>query len=83
MLQPFWRKSMASRKRKDVPAWLIPHQAEARTVATSTGDEAAALIALLETFRARFPELWQELRLCPLQHGLETIVEHLRLPVRA
>ena len=74
---------MAGRRNKDVPGWLVPHQAEARVGETPTKGEAEALIALLETFRARFPELWQELRLCPLQHGLETMVEHLRLPVRA
>lgn len=36
------------------------------------------LSAIVEAFKAAHPELWEELRLCPLQHGLDTMIERLR-----
>ena len=41
--------------------------------------DADVLIAVLDRFRSRFPETWDRLRLCPLQHGVETIGEMLRV----
>lgn len=29
-------------------------------------------------FKARFPADWETLRLCPLEHGIETIIEKLK-----
>lgn len=36
----------------------------------------------VDYFRGAFPEAWDKLRLCPLQHGLETISEMLRTGLR-
>jgi hypothetical protein len=36
----------------------------------------------VDYFRGAFPEKWEMLRLCPLQHGLETISEMLRTGLR-
>lgn len=44
-------------------------------------EEAAAnsdLSAIVERFKAAHPELWEELALCPLQHGLATMIEKLK-----
>lgn len=42
------------------------------------GDNGAALSRIVRFFAARFPDEWEELRLCPLQHGLEAMVEKLK-----
>jgi hypothetical protein len=34
--------------------------------------------AFVADFKARFPDDWEMLRLCPLQHGLETMIEKLK-----
>lgn len=34
------------------------------------GDDGDALNRIVASFRARFPEEWDKLALCPLQHGL-------------
>lgn len=31
----------------------------------------------VKAFQDAHPELWEELRLCPLQHGVDVIAEHL------
>lgn len=36
-----------------------------------------AISAGVTAFKAKFPEEWEALRLCPLQHGLETMIEKL------
>ena len=42
------------------------------------GDNGAALLRISEYFQSEFPEEWALLRLCPLQHGLEAMVEKLK-----
>ncbi len=41
-------------------------------------DDARALDGVIARFRSAHPEDWEALRLCPLQHGLETMVRKLR-----
>lgn len=41
------------------------------------GDNGAALSRIVEFFKASHPDAWDELRLCPLQHGLEAMIEKL------
>lgn len=36
------------------------------------------LSTIVESFKAAHPELWEELALCPLQHGLDTMIEKLK-----
>jgi hypothetical protein len=43
---------------------------EAEMTATQL-DDAVAL------FKARFPDEWEAIRLCPLQHGLDVMAERL------
>ena len=42
------------------------------------GNNGEALARLVEFFRAEHPDAWEELRLCPLQHGLEDMIERLK-----
>ena len=42
------------------------------------GDNGEALERIAAFFRAAFPEDWEALRLCPLQHGLETMADRLK-----
>jgi len=44
----------------------------------SPKDYAAHLEEIIAYFRERDPEGWDELALCPLQHGVETIASKLR-----
>ena len=37
-----------------------------------------AISAGVAAFKARFPGEWDTLRLCPLQHGLEEMIERLK-----
>jgi hypothetical protein len=46
-----------------------------KSALTSAGD---ALTAIAARFRAEFPEEWEALRLCPLQHGLEDMARLLK-----
>lgn len=39
--------------------------------------EPTTLAQCVAQFKARFPAEWEALRLCPLQHGLETMIEKL------
>jgi hypothetical protein len=32
------------------------------------------LVAIVDRFKAKHPDRWEELRLCPLQHGLDEMV---------
>ena len=45
-------------------------------VAGEHGD-VAAISAGVAAFKARFPDEWEVLRLCPLQHGLDAMIEKL------
>lgn len=38
---------------------------------------ALVLAGIVEEFKARFPDDWEALRLCPLQHGLEDMIARL------
>jgi hypothetical protein len=42
------------------------------------GDNGAALSRIVEFFIASFPDEWEAIRLCPLQHGLDAMVEKLK-----
>lgn len=36
------------------------------------------LAAIVDHFKAQHPDEWEALRLCPLQHGLETMIDKLK-----
>jgi len=63
-----------------IPLWLErgPATAMEWEPVNFIPDEARVLAGLVELFRRYFPQEWEELRLCPLQHGLETMAEKLR-----
>jgi len=42
------------------------------------GDDGDALERIAASFQARFPEQWEALALCPLQHGLIAMAETLK-----
>lgn len=42
------------------------------------GDNADALERFTEYFKQKFPDDWEVLKLCPLQHGLEAMIEKLK-----
>lgn len=42
------------------------------------GNDGDALARIDKSFRARFPEQWENMRLCPLQHGIEIMADILR-----
>jgi hypothetical protein len=42
------------------------------------GDDGDALDRIAESFRTRFPEKWEEMRLYPLQHGISAMADTLR-----
>ena len=48
------------------------------TMLPSPQQDARALGDVVERFRSLHPADWEQLRLCPLQHGLETMVRKLR-----
>ncbi len=50
---------------------------EGEEFATPAEGDVDAISAGVAAFKARFPEEWEALRLCPLQHGLETMIEKL------
>jgi hypothetical protein len=49
----------------------------ASTVAHEAHWDATQLATIVADFKAAHPDLWEELRLCPLQHGLDTMIEKL------
>lgn len=64
----------------NVPNWLDP---EPRRIVDheqvkGVREEARVLAGLVDVFCRHFPTEWEELRLCPLQHGLESMTEKLR-----
>lgn len=42
------------------------------------GDDGEALERIGASFRERFPEDWENIRLCPLQHGIPAMADLLR-----
>jgi len=44
---------------------------------TKPKQSAPSFTEAVERFKAGHPDKWEELRLCPLQHGLEAIAETL------
>ena len=54
-----------------------PESSEATPDPTPQQD-ARMLGDVVERFRSLHPADWEQLRLCPLQHGLETMVRKLR-----
>ena len=64
-----------------IPAWLIPPAGAVETSGRGRipREEARALAELISGFRTVYPQEWDQLRLTPLQHGLETIIERLRV----
>lgn len=42
------------------------------------GDNGEALSRLVEFFKAQHPDTWETLRLCPLQHGIDAMIEALK-----
>lgn len=55
---------MAARKAK--PADPVP------------GNDGEALARIVEFFKSEHPGAWDELRLCPLQHGLDDMIGRLK-----
>ena len=66
---------------ESIPAWLIPLSGAVETSGRGRNprEEARALAELIAGFRTVYPQEWDQLRLTPLQHGLETIIERLRV----
>jgi len=52
-----------------------PCKVEPAPTATPEHD---ALAVIVHRFKEQFPSDWEALRLCPLQHGLETMIEMLK-----
>lgn len=42
------------------------------------GDNGEALARIVAFFQVEHPDAWEELRLCPLQHGLEDMIARLK-----
>lgn len=42
------------------------------------GNNGDALSRIVAFFRAEYPDEWESIALCPLQHGLEVMAEKLR-----
>ena len=60
--------------------WMLadPVPGEDSLRAASPKEWGEALERIVDFFRAASPEEWERLRLCPLQHGLETMAEMLK-----
>lgn len=43
------------------------------------GDNGRALERFVSYFKEKFPDDWEALKLCPLQHGLDTMIEKLKI----
>lgn len=52
-------------------------EGEASPVAEVPAVSSRVLGGIVERFKADFPDDWEALRLCPLQHGIETMIEKL------
>lgn len=57
---------MARPRKVEAPADPVP------------GSNGEALTRIADYFRAEFPDDWEALRLCPLQHGLEDMTRLLK-----
>lgn len=42
------------------------------------GDDGDALDRIVASFKARFPDEWEKLALCPLQHGVIDMAKTMR-----
>ena len=42
------------------------------------GNDGEALQRITDFFKVKFPEEWESLRLCPLQHGLDDMIDRLK-----
>jgi hypothetical protein len=77
---------MAARKARSEPsnafgptnAMADPIAIAQANAALDPGNNGRALERFTEYFKARFPDDWEALRLCPLQHGLDTMIEKLK-----
>ena len=49
-----------------------------RVADPAPGDNGEALERIAAYFQATFPDEWEQLRLCPLQHGIETMAGTLK-----
>ncbi|MGZ8283382.1 MAG: hypothetical protein ACXWUN_10600 [Allosphingosinicella sp.] len=63
-----------------IPEWLAPQLDRGAYEGETYQQIGATLSSLIERFRLSFPQDWDQLRLCPLQHGVDTMVETLRQP---
>ena len=50
---------------------------KARVEGAASSSPAKALLELVEAFKADHPEVWEKIRLCPLQHGIDAMAEKL------
>ncbi|MCB4860781.1 hypothetical protein K7W03_14395 [Sphingobium sp. PNB] len=50
----------------------------AKTPDPVPGNNGEALARIVAFFQAEHSDAWEELRLCPLQHGLQDMVERLK-----
>jgi len=66
--------------RPRIPGWIEtePRALVDRESIRGVREEARVLAGLVNLFRRHFPDDWEQLRLCPLQCGLETMGEKLR-----
>ena len=56
---------------------MAGRKAQAKAVDHESRFAADQLAEIAADFKARFPDDWEALRLCPLQHGLDTMIEKL------
>lgn len=66
-----------ARTRKIAPSYAAIVQGSETERASGEQGDVAAIKAGVEAFKSRFPGEWEALRLCPLQHGIETMIEKL------
>lgn len=60
------------------PGVIKPSPTTGRLADPAPGDNGEALSRLVEFFRAQHPDTWETLRLCPLQHGIDVMIEALK-----
>ena len=72
--------NMVSPRGKEDPGFRQDQRADGSDsiVDPTPQQDARALGDVVDRFRSLHPADWEQLRLCPLQHGLETMVRKLR-----
>jgi hypothetical protein len=60
------------------PRKIDPTLVRPADLGTALPNWPVSLSEAVDEFKARFPGEWDALRLCPLQHGLETMIERLK-----